>query len=171
MPDDLTDAEAFQRFLADGLREYQSIQERYPNAQGWAYAHHGAERCRCEECTWRRAKYGPPPPEYYAERAQMLYWRLTDLKRSELNFRRERWQARSRKWTPIILARDSNTCQTCGATTNLCIDHKIPLSLGGETCEDNLWTLCKTCNARKGTRLVPFQLNLLTTGKAAVARG
>jgi 5-methylcytosine-specific restriction endonuclease McrA len=33
--------------------------------------------------------------------------------------------------------------------TELHIDHIIPLSRGGENCEENLQTLCKKCNLTK----------------------
>lgn len=59
--------------------------------------------------------------------------------------------------------RDDWTCQTCGAEDDLQADHRIPLDVlfaGGITAEtidlaldlDNLVTLCRSCNARKGAR-------------------
>ena len=48
-----------------------------------------------------------------------------------------------------IFARDNWTCQSCGATRNLCLDHIKPFSQGGKTEEDNLQTLCKCCNLKK----------------------
>ncbi len=52
-----------------------------------------------------------------------------------------------------ILLRDHSTCQRCGRTAKdgvkLVIDHKIPVELGGETTEDNLWVLCEECNLGK----------------------
>jgi hypothetical protein len=57
-----------------------------------------------------------------------------------------------------ILVRDGFRCQICGATAQdrvrLEIDHRIPSSKGGETCVENLWTLCRTCNRGKRDRLV-----------------
>ena len=62
-----------------------------------------------------------------------------------------------------ILERDSYTCQLCGATkkdkhtdgakVKLEVDHIKPLTLGGKTTEDNLWTLCSRCNAGKKSLL------------------
>lgn len=51
-----------------------------------------------------------------------------------------------------IWERDNFTCQTCGSRQYLTIDHIIPESKGGKTEKDNLQTLCKACNARKGNR-------------------
>lgn len=62
-----------------------------------------------------------------------------------------------------ILERDNYTCQLCGSTNKdnrskkqkviLEVDHIKPLTLGGETVEENLWTLCGRCNAGKKSLL------------------
>lgn len=51
-----------------------------------------------------------------------------------------------------VMERDEFTCQECGATDDLALDHIYPLSLGGEDTEDNLRVLCRPCNSRKGAR-------------------
>ena len=52
-----------------------------------------------------------------------------------------------------ILQRDHSTCQRCGRTAEdgvkLAIDHKIPVDMGGETTDENLWVLCEECNLGK----------------------
>jgi Homing endonuclease associated repeat/HNH endonuclease len=54
-----------------------------------------------------------------------------------------------------VLNRDHFKCRFCGRspatdpTVQLCIDHKHPWSLGGETVVENLQTLCDQCNAGK----------------------
>jgi hypothetical protein len=64
----------------------------------------------------------------------------------------------------VVYIRDNFTCRHCGYapfTTNadgiqipdlkqLECDHITPISKGGETVLDNLQTLCKICNRRKG---------------------
>lgn len=52
-----------------------------------------------------------------------------------------------------VFERDDFTCKHCGARKNLCADHIHPESLGGETNLDNLQTLCRSCNSRKGARV------------------
>ena len=52
-----------------------------------------------------------------------------------------------------ILERDNYTCQHCGATEQLCIDHVLPVSRGGTSDDDNLQALCMSCNTRKGNSL------------------
>lgn len=53
-----------------------------------------------------------------------------------------------------VLKRDEYCCQICGANAccgaRLEIDHKIPVSKGGENEIENLWTLCFRCNRGKG---------------------
>jgi hypothetical protein len=51
-----------------------------------------------------------------------------------------------------VLDRDRYTCQLCGSTTRLAIDHIEPESRGGTTTLDNLRVLCQPCNNTKGAR-------------------
>jgi len=51
-----------------------------------------------------------------------------------------------------VFERDGYRCQTCDGWQDLCADHIIPESLGGETTYENLQTLCRSCNAKKGAR-------------------
>jgi len=48
-----------------------------------------------------------------------------------------------------IYKRDGRKCVECGATSSLCLDHKIAFSKGGKTDETNLRTLCSHCNMVK----------------------
>lgn len=38
------------------------------------------------------------------------------------------------------------TCEFCGAKDNLCLDHIIPVSAGGQSVRENAQTLCQPCN-------------------------
>lgn len=51
-----------------------------------------------------------------------------------------------------ILKRDANTCQYCGSTDDLTIDHIIPKSRGGADSWENLVAACNKCNHKKGNR-------------------
>jgi len=51
-----------------------------------------------------------------------------------------------------IFRRDGFKCTKCGSTEKLHIDHIIPFSVGGQTEENNLQTLCSKCNIQKGNR-------------------
>ncbi len=48
-----------------------------------------------------------------------------------------------------VMMRDGYRCGYCGATSNLCIDHVVPISRGGATLIDNLVTACVSCNSKK----------------------
>jgi 5-methylcytosine-specific restriction endonuclease McrA len=52
-----------------------------------------------------------------------------------------------------VLRRDNHSCQYCGSTKNLTIDHVIPRSKGGQHTWDNVVAACERCNSLKGDRL------------------
>jgi 5-methylcytosine-specific restriction endonuclease McrA len=49
-----------------------------------------------------------------------------------------------------VYLRDNHTCQYCGRTGTLTIDHVIPKSRGGGDSWDNLVASCVRCNHKKG---------------------
>uniref|UniRef100_B8HKG9 HNH endonuclease n=1 Tax=Cyanothece sp. (strain PCC 7425 / ATCC 29141) TaxID=395961 RepID=B8HKG9_CYAP4 len=53
-----------------------------------------------------------------------------------------------------VLRRDHHTCQYCGSTKHLTLDHIIPRSKGGTHTWDNVVTACESCNLAKGDRLL-----------------
>jgi 5-methylcytosine-specific restriction endonuclease McrA len=52
-----------------------------------------------------------------------------------------------------VLRRDNHTCQYCGSSKRLTLDHVIPRSKGGQHTWNNVVTACEHCNSRKGDRL------------------
>jgi len=54
----------------------------------------------------------------------------------------------------MIYKRDNDTCQYCGATTRLTIDHVIPRCRGGQDTWENLVVACSSCNTKKGNTLL-----------------
>ena len=55
-----------------------------------------------------------------------------------------------------IYVRDGNRCQYCGrrySTSELSLDHVVPLSRGGGTNWENVVCACLSCNVKKGNRL------------------
>ena len=54
-----------------------------------------------------------------------------------------------------VFIRDNYTCQYCGIRTrDLTLDHVIPRSKGGPHTWDNLVSACRSCNHRKGGKLL-----------------
>jgi 5-methylcytosine-specific restriction endonuclease McrA len=53
-----------------------------------------------------------------------------------------------------VLKRDNHTCQYCGSTKHLTLDHVIPRSKGGQHTWDNVVTACEKCNSTKSDRLL-----------------
>lgn len=49
-----------------------------------------------------------------------------------------------------VFERDGYRCVTCGGHHDLTCDHVVPESRGGETTFENLQTMCRPCNCRKG---------------------
>ena len=52
-----------------------------------------------------------------------------------------------------IFARDGHRCQYCGGAAES-IDHVVPRSKGGEHAWENVVAACRSCNVRKGDRLL-----------------
>lgn len=51
-----------------------------------------------------------------------------------------------------VFERDAYRCVTCGDHRDLTCDHIHPEVLGGPTTFENLQTMCRPCNSRKGAR-------------------
>lgn len=51
-----------------------------------------------------------------------------------------------------IFQRDGFRCKHCGTSEALTIDHIHPISKGGGNEDENLQTLCVSCNSRKGVK-------------------
>jgi hypothetical protein len=51
-----------------------------------------------------------------------------------------------------VFERDGFACQHCGSQRYLRADHVVPESKGGPTALENLQTLCRSCNSKKGRK-------------------
>lgn len=58
----------------------------------------------------------------------------------------------SRSLSKKVMERDGYRCVTCQTHIDLCCDHIVPESKGGPTAFENLQTMCRPCNSRKGNR-------------------
>lgn len=67
--------------------------------------------------------------------------------------------AKEKPTKAAIYRRDNHTCQYCGSTRNLTIDHVIPRCRGGSDQWENLTLACSRCNTLKGNK-TPEQVGL-----------
>ncbi len=58
----------------------------------------------------------------------------------------------SRSLSKSVMERDGYRCVECSTHIDLCCDHIIAESKGGPTTFENLQTMCRPCNSRKGNR-------------------
>lgn len=66
---------------------------------------------------------------------------------------RKEWEAMARYMRPAVFTRDNYTCQNCDEKLSILdaeVDHIHPIARGGTNHIDNLQTLCRSCNRRKG---------------------
>jgi 5-methylcytosine-specific restriction endonuclease McrA len=83
--------------------------------------------------------------------------------------------SRERMWKvpPVnrreVLRRDHHSCQYCGSSKHLTLDHVIPRSRGGQHRWDNVVTACERCNSKKSDR-TPHEagMQLRTKPKAPI---
>lgn len=67
----------------------------------------------------------------------------------------------------MIYKRDKNSCQYCGSTRRLTIDHIVPRCRGGGDSWENLVVACSSCNTKKGdTPLEQTGMRLLKKPRA-----
>lgn len=54
----------------------------------------------------------------------------------------------------VLIERDGYFCQHCHSTVDITIDHIIPVIKGGKNLLSNLQLLCRSCNSKKGTKIM-----------------
>lgn len=98
-------------------------------------------------------------PSFFSNGVESIKVRLiVDV---DFDIRKEVHKKRRQEVTPKvryrILKRDGFKCVLCGKTardTKLEIDHIHPISLGGDSSDKNLRTLCADCNGGKSNEMV-----------------
>ena len=77
---------------------------------------------------------------------------LENQKQDPIAMAKYHWEKLRGNKSPIIFAWDHYRCQSCGTVANLTVDHIKPIHKGGGNEDNNLQTLCLTCNIKKGTK-------------------
>lgn len=52
-----------------------------------------------------------------------------------------------------VFETDEYRCVKCGSHEDLAVDHILPVAEGGTNDRENLQTLCRSCNSRKGKKI------------------
>lgn len=107
-------------------------------------AFHPQSREECDHCQEMIQIYGPMPP------ARLLQaWEVATSKKTRPDYQKASIPEGVR-WA--VWERDDFTCQECGSRQFLTVDHIHPERKGGSLEPDNLQTLCRSCNSRKGVK-------------------
>ena len=102
-----------------------------------------------KEIDWVCAQNGQKYKEYVLTYSEIL--KVIEFYESSLpKYIKKSKLSKSKK--AAVKERDGFSCVVCHSTNDLCVDHKIPESKGGENSMDNLQTLCRSCNSSKGTK-------------------
>jgi len=51
----------------------------------------------------------------------------------------------------------NNICVCCGNSKILTVDHIVPISKGGANTIDNIQPLCRSCNSKKGVKIIDYR--------------
>lgn len=104
--------------------------------------------------TERIKKYKPYNPAYYSSEKSKAKKRARDINRRELQSNANHHIKITNEVVSRLLQKYDKRCAYCGAdcSTDYEIDHKIPLSRGGNNDESNLAISCKRCNCSKHTK-------------------
>ncbi len=103
----------------------------------------------------------------YADRWQTSGHRCNILENSAVVNLFSRQHTIGKELRQKIYQRDGYTCQYCGSTECLTVDHVIPKSKGGLTRDDNLVTACRKCNNHKAAR-TPQEAGLMLWKKTVL---
>lgn len=119
------------------------IEDFLPFVHHWNYE-------EAERTLWRWAREGKLNGELTREQYdQIAIWqRKPDTRRREFT------RYIPKKLRRYVMERDGGKCQTCQSPEHPTLDHIRPYVNGGRHIASNLRVLCRSCNSRKGARIV-----------------
>lgn len=101
------------------------------------------------------------PEKSTHKKAWRRAWAKANRKNTEYRDRRRAREKNAPRIEAVdrlaVVQRDKSTCYLCLRLLNsdqIALDHVIPLSRGGSHTADNLRVACRSCNSRKGTKLL-----------------
>lgn len=108
---------------------------------------------------------------YYAkhssrERSRMKKWELENKEHMLIVRKINKYKYKHRRnvagkfslseWKSL-LSKFNNQCLWCGNTSDITVDHVIPLILGGTNYIHNIQPLCRVCNSKKHDKIIDFR--------------
>ena len=135
------------------------------------YAKH-PEKCRKRTAEW--AALHPERVKEYkkawrARRSQHVFeynknWKTNNREKVNMHTRNQRARKykapgngiTAEEWKNIC-EKYGNRCLACGKIGKLTLDHVMPISKGGLHESSNVQPLCRTCNAKKGTKTIDYR--------------
>lgn len=104
----------------------------------------------CDDCFLKIIEKICYIDDYFINILQDKLQEIKNKNRKEIFYKKKKIGNLLRK---KVFERDKYRCIKCKTHINLTIDHIYPESKGGLTNLNNLQTLCKCCNSKKGTKI------------------
>lgn len=79
--------------------------------------------------------------------------RFEDIENKSISIRKEYKGMRDALMNALI-ERDGYFCRYCHSADDITIDHILPISKGGKNLLSNLQLLCRSCNSKKGIKIM-----------------
>lgn len=105
---------------------------------------------------WNRAH-----PEKHRQSNNKYQKNNPDVSRQITKNRRERKKnaggtISKQEWLDV-LEKYGNKCLCCGSREFIQMDHVVPLIVGGSNTIDNVQPLCRSCNSKKGIKVIDYR--------------
>lgn len=111
-----------------------------------------------KEIEEQKTEAGIPGTSALNEYARSIEKKLRAIGRQQKKQMRTAFQSMRNTVYEQIAERDGEQCGYCGSTRKLEVDHRLPLSMGGDNRMGNMQLLCKRCNAQKRDYLFYYYL-------------
>lgn len=121
--------------------EYQKARREKYNAYNRKYYNANLEKVKTSKHKTYLKRKGQALQEWRNYRARK--------QNAEGKFTKAEWEQTKDKY--------GNRCLCCGSTESLTADHIVPLKLGGTNYISNIQPLCKSCNSRKGAKVMDYR--------------